>query len=438
MNSLPRLLLLAAACCLLAGRTVRAAERDMDLPGNWFGDRVEWRSSLGLPVDTEFVAPLCAQYNWAYGNTVLGINVRRFGTREYFTAIASYSDERLDILESEGPLQDASQLRSGRYHVTAGLANGSILCWLTAPGEYPLRLPLTDRYLRGSGFDVIVEAPDPPGNNWEAWTILLCYQTSRVGNDIVTEAYDGTGRLLYDLPGLRIDGLVREVEYTRHPTPGTDLPWLLISVDYGAVDAGVPDSVAVGTAWYVPDDQWYTQGVRNTSRDNSSIYLDEDAAAGGLAMMAWDDSDEYGVGGFIERLHLRQGNARQIITDKGLPNLINSYTSRRNWCFAKTAANRFPYIVFSNGTDIMFGYNAARRGSAGSDVGYHTFTLQHGEVITDDYGNAGALYPVSGLALSTHWNTGQPHVFYIRNGSADYEGGQLYQLQYTSPQASGD
>lgn len=431
-------MLITLACILLVSQISMAADRDMELPGNWTSSRVDWRRSLGIPIDTEFVAPLTAHYNWAYGNTLLGVNVRQFGAREFYAAIASFSDDRLDILDSEGPLPGAAILRSGRYHVTAGLADGRILCWLTAPGEYPVRLQLANRYLRGSGFDVIVEAPDPPSATWADWTILVCFQTSLGENNIATEVYDGNGRLIYDLPGLQVAGRVRQLEYTRSPVPGVDLPWLLMSIDSGSVSAGAPYNATVGTAWYVPGEQWYLQGVRPGGRDNSSIYLDDEAAGGAIALMAWDDSDEFSSGGFIERLHMRSGNARQIITDKGLPNLFNWHTTSANWCFGRTVSSRYPYVLFSDGTDLMFGYNAARRGEEGADVGYRTFTLMQGLRVSDDYGNEGPLYSLEGLALSTHWNTGQPQVFYIQNGSADYEGGQLYQMRYERPGRSGD
>ena len=72
---------------------------------------------------------------------------------------------------------------------------------------------------------------------------------------------------------------------------------------------------AVGTAWFVPGQQWYTQAVRPTGRNNSSIYLDN-TAGGALALMAWDSSDNYQTLSYIDRLHMRMGNTRQVITDK--------------------------------------------------------------------------------------------------------------------------
>ena len=80
---------------ILPIQSARAADRDLESLGNWFGDRVDWRVSLGLPVDTEFIAPITADYNWAYGTPLLGVNVREYNTRNYYVAIAGFSDGRL-------------------------------------------------------------------------------------------------------------------------------------------------------------------------------------------------------------------------------------------------------------------------------------------------------------------------------------------------------
>ncbi|MCB1220599.1 MAG: hypothetical protein H7A35_02965 [Planctomycetales bacterium] len=417
---------------ILPIQSARAADRDLESLGNWFGDRVDWRVSLGLPVDTEFIAPITADYNWAYGTPLLGVNVREYNTRNYYVAIAGFSDGRLDIYDSEGPMNATAELRSGRYHVTAGLPNGRLLCWLTVPGQFPIRLELSRSYLPGSGFDVVVDPPEPVSANLADWTILASYQTNVAGNNIATDVMDGNGRLLYELPGLEMDGVVRQLEYTREPVAGVDMAWMLMSVEYGEPRAGDVLRSAVGTAWFVPGQQWYTQAVRPTGRNNSSIYLDN-TAGGALALMAWDSSDNYQTLSYIDRLHMRMGNTRQVITDKGIANLLSYYTTTRNWCFRRTAANRFPYVLFSDGRDLLFGYNATRRGEEGDEAGYRSFALMQGERVSDDYGNEGALYPVDGVTMSTHWSTGAPLVFYIRNGSADYPGGQLYHLQYTRP-----
>lgn len=422
---------------LLLWGTATASDRDLELPGNWFGDRVDWRVSLGLPTDSEFTAPLVAQYNWAYGSTVLGVNVREFGTHRYFATVAGFSDGRLDIYDSVGPLGRAAVYKAGPYHVSAGLDDGRVLCWLTAPGEFPRSLVLVNNYLPTSGFDVVVEPPDPPGSNWEDWTVVLSYQANVAGNNIVTVVLNGNGELLYDLPGLEMDGVVRELEYARRPLPGLDMPYLLMVVEYGDSGSGGILRKATGTAWFDPDQGWFTQGIRATGRSNSSVYLDADTAGGALAMMAWDASDEYQNTSYIERLHLRLGSSGQVLTDTGLPNLVNRFTTNVNWCFGKTVANRFPYVLFSDGTDVLFGYNASRRGEQGRDVGYKTFVLVRGQLAGDEYGNEGPLYPVEGVAMSTHWNTGDPLVFFIQQGSADYAGGQLYHLQYISPAKAG-
>ncbi|MEZ5337485.1 MAG: hypothetical protein R3F46_04400 [bacterium] len=433
MRGIP--LIPAMLCAMLLLQPALASDRDLELQSNWFGERVDWRVSLGLPVDNEFVPPLSADYNWAYGDVLLGANLRQYNTRNYYTAIAAYKDGSLDIYDSEGPFETTSELRSGAYHVTAGLPNGRLLCWLTVPGQFPLRLELARRYRPGTGFDIVVEPPEPVSERLEDWTILASYQTDLVGNNVATVVLDGTGRLLYELPGLELDGRVVQLEYTRNPLPGVDMPWLLLSLEYGTPGSGDVLRTAVGTAWYVPGQQWYTQAVRPTGRHNSSIHL-TDTAGGAQALMAWDESDDQQTLGYIDRLHLRMGNSRQLITDKGLPNLFNRYSTTRNWCFRETASNRFPYVLFSDGTDLLFGYNAARRGDEGEDVGYKTFVLMQGERITDDYGNSGALYPVDGVTMSTHWNTGEPLVFYIRSGSPDYPGGQLYRMSYTRPTAA--
>ena len=430
--SIPAALLL----CLILATAAPASDRDLELAGNWFSSRVEWRTSIGLPIDTEFSRPLVAEYNWAYGSTILGINNREFNSRRYYVAIAGYKDQRLDIYDSIGPMPQAAQLSSGPYHISAGLPDGRIICWLTLPGEFPIQLRLAERYLPGSGFDVIVEPPQPISSNLADWTVLVCYQANVAGNSVATEVLDGEGRLIYDLPGLEMEGVVRQLEYTRHPVHGVDMPWLLASVEYGDSAAGGVLRKAVGSAWYVPNDQWFKQAIRTTGRNNTSIYLDDDAAGGAVALMAWDGSDDNRNEGYIERLHMRVGNSRQIITDRGLPVLFNRYTATHNWCFKRTSANRYPYVLFSDGTDLLFGYNASRRGDEGEDVGYKTFVLQEGQQITDDYGNSGPLYPIEGVAMSTHWSSGSPHVFYIQNGSIDHEGGQLFQLEYTRPGAA--
>ena len=171
----------------------------LDQPGNWEYREVYWRDSGGLPVDREFSGPLAAQYNWAYGMTVLGVNVRGVGSTDYYAAVALYNSGYLDVLSVIGPLPLPVTWDSGPFHMAAGLPDGRLIVWLTAPGELPRELQFSNSYQPNTGFDVTVYTPAQANTKWAEWWITGVYQISGGDQSVAVENQDGNGSLILSL-----------------------------------------------------------------------------------------------------------------------------------------------------------------------------------------------------------------------------------------------
>jgi hypothetical protein len=181
----------------------------------------------------------------AYGATVLGLNVREGGTA-YYAVIANYHEGLVDVLDAVGPLAAPVQWHSGPYHLAAGLPDGRLIAFLTAPGEYPHQVQLSFAYDPQSPFDSVVRPPQPVNNKWEEWTITAAFKLNAGEPELVAQTFDGQGRMLDSAQPLAIPGQLRSVVYLDLSVPGNSIPVL------GLVTAvASPRLARVRLGWHV-------------------------------------------------------------------------------------------------------------------------------------------------------------------------------------------
>ena len=415
------------AAVLLPAAAAKAQVAGLDQLADWYMGEVTWHSSAGLPVNTEFVGPLTAAYNWAFGATVLGVNVRIVGTSEYYCAIATLQNGVLDTLDTAGPFNAPARWDSGPYHIAAGTADGVLTCWLTAPRQYPQRLQFTTFYEPDTAFDFAVYPPQPVDATWANWWVTGVYQYSVFSPQLVVASMDAAGQPRGGLQALNLDGDLRSVAYMDYPVGAGSIPYAVFTTLYDRdLELGNNDHLRSTGAWFSASRGWYTGTLRQAGLYNGQVFL-----AGGeqpLGLLGYDESDSYNLSSSLTLITPNVQQGASVTTHIG-PNCYLPVTvSTANCCFFSSARSNYPLVAYSDGTDIGLGFYVPPQ-SRSNRLEYYFMLANQGEQASFD-GQWQAVYPVQAVAATAHWSTGNPELYWVQHGSRNNTLGALFHLYY--------
>lgn len=409
--------------CLSLASPASAQTAELTILSDWSLDEVTWADRGGLPVDSEFVAPLAAHYNMSYGAILVGVNVRTGGTA-YYAAVASYQDRRLSVLDSLGPFERPVRWHAGPYHAAASLPSDELVVWLAIPGEYPQRVHLDLPY---SQFACLVFPPPRllPGHaRWAEWTIIIASEDVSLAEPgsgasaLTVELYDGFGRFLEGLPVIDLLEPLEAVAYSDYPLGEGVLPYVLYCT-------------AVNTASAYFDygaGRWYEGWLAGASMYDAYPYLDVDSTPPLGLVLFHDDSDPLG-NAMLQQLDISAPDEHYINTRWGVDTSLGQDFALEDCVFIRTTRSRYPLLVATDGWDIMLAYHTPPPAQATRELNFHTILLHRGERRATG-GSEVASYPVLGIAGASHWSSGDPTLFWVQLGGRDHPGGQLWSLEY--------
>ncbi len=403
----------------------------LDQLGRWYLAEVDWSDRGALPSDNELAAPLIAEYNWAYGAIMMGLNVRARGTSSYYAAVALNDNAKLDALDSFGPVSSPALWDAGKYHLAAGLPSGQLVVWLCAPGTQPRRVVLTDSYTAGTGFDLAVYPPDPISTDWSKWVISAAYQYSKGDSGLQVESFHGDGRSLDYTNTLPTPGNLVSVQYMDYPLEdGNITPYVVFSCERDTRPvAGNNSHTGLQAAWYSgAEGRWVPVVLRETGVYLGKTYLAQSGTAI-TALAAFDQTDAGGAYGGLQLISTSANRHGQVASTLHSNCWLPCAPQSNNLCFLQSARVSSPFTVLSDGLDVFFGWRVQPAGG-GQGVDYYHLRLFQGERSAQGAANT-AHYPVLGVAAAAHWSTGDPSIYWVQRGNDRGEaGGVLYQLVY--------
>ena len=409
----------------------QAQTTGLDQLGRWYLAQVQWRDRGTLPSDNEFAAPLTAQYNWAYGGIVMGLNVRARGTSSYYATVALNDNAQLDVLDSFGPVIGPAVWDAGKYHMAAGLPNGQLVLWLCAPGAMPHRVVLTDSYTPGTGFDLAVYPPDPISRTWEDWVVSAAYQYSQGDPGLLVESFHGDGRSLDYTSTLGTQGDLVSVQYADYPLQGSGItPYAIFTHKRdNQPTTGNNAHTSLLAAWYsTSEGRWVPAHLRDTGLYLGTTFFGW-SGSNAVALAAFDESDQSGLYGGLQLISTSINRHGQVSSTAPSSCWLPCAPRLSQFCFLESARVASPFTVLSDGLDIFMGWRVQPSGG-GEGLEYYHLRLFTGERIQQGTG-VSARYPILGVAAAAHWSTGDPSLYWIQRGNDRGEaGGLLYQLVY--------
>lgn len=410
-------ILLALAFGLLIAPASFAREAQLSDLSYWRSTQLAWRDGGGLPVDSEFTAPLCAQYNWAYGATVLGLTTHSANTGNYYAVLGVYSNGTLDALDQAGPTGDIPQFHAGRYHLATALPDGRVYIWLTAPGANPHKLMLVNDAIPGTPIACLVYPPDPVSAEWKEWWITLAYCLNDNGPQLEVQSFRGTGSSAGYITGLALPSALNAVALK---DGGSQPPQLLYAVVDTPAQGRQPVLAGVYLTAYAGNG-WHTTRCMDTG--SRGAVLHPGAAGSWSSIVAAMDPDSSGL--LLRRMtYATPENAMQPMLG-GSDYFQLPFMQRRCFLF-ESALSPLPMLAYSDGTDILLAWWQAPPGRTGSALGYAPQMLINGS----NYPGGDAQYPVVAVAASAHWSTGNPEVYWVQQGSPGNNTGQLFRVAY--------
>jgi hypothetical protein len=384
---------------------------------NWRTQQLRWHDNGGLPVDSEFGSPLVAQYNYAYGATVLGITAHRTGGEDYYAVIAVYDGTALTAMDVLGPLTAPPQFSIGRYHLAVAQPDGRVFIWLTAPGAEPKRLHLTDDAVPDAPLSCLALPPDPPSAKWEDWRIFLgyCMDTNPPYLELVY--YRDAAEQTQTIFGLSLPSVLDAISLV-----GSDFgsPHVLFSVvDTAATNRS---NAQVGVYLSSPGSSgWYTQRIAGagnlgavlhpgvTGDWETAIVLEDTSSAG-----FWFQQIKFAT--LATGMQAAMGGAEYFSTPFE-ERCISLFESKRS---------ELPMLAYGDDADVSLVWREAQPGRAGSSLGISSLLLHQGE--TDTQGSS--VYPIQAVAGTAHWSTGNPEIYWVQQGSIDNDTGQLFRIAF--------
>lgn len=419
---------LAAACFgIAAPRPASAQTAGLDQLQDWNIEQVQWRSEAGLPGDNEFTGPITAAYNWAYGATILGLNVHAVGSKDYYAAFAVLQNGVLDSLDVAGPLTGPVQWDSGPYHLAAGLPDGRIIIWLTAPREYPQLLTYTIYYEPGTAFDFAVYPPNPVDATWTNWWVTGAYQYSVFEPSLVVATINGAGQQSVGLSALNLSGDLKSLAYMDYPVASGTFPYVAYTTVLDpSLEMGGNEHLQASGAWFSQTNGWYRSDLRDAGLYNGDVLLM--TAQSPLGILVYDESDRYSISSSLLQFAPTSPDGAQLQTNLGLSCYVPVVVKGANCCLFGSVRSAFPLVAFSEGTDVYLGYYLETEART-SQLNYYFPLLYQGDQV-DAGGQPAAAYPIFAMAASAHWSTGNPEIFWVQRGSRNNNYNALYRLAY--------
>ncbi len=420
MNRLERMaavILLALALNVCMAPASRAREAQLSDISYWRSTQLAWHDGGGLPVDCEFTAPLCAQYNWAYGATVLGITAHSAYSGNYYAVLGVYNNGMLDALDQAGPVGNMPLFHAGQYHLAAALPDGRVYIWLTAPGASPHKLMLVNDAIPGTPIACLVYPPDPVSADWKEWWITLAYCLNDNGPQLQIESFKGTGTSTGYMTGLALPSSLNAVALK---DGGSQPPQLLYSVVDTPAQGNQPVLAGVYLTAYAGNG-WHT--TRYMDSGSRGAVLHPGVAGSWNSVIAAMDPDSSNL--LLRRMtYATSDNAMQPMLG-GFDYIQIPFMQRRCFLF-ESVLNPLPLLAYSDGTDLLLAWWQAAPGRAGSALGYASLKLING----DNFPGGDPEYPVLAVAAAAHWSSGNPEVYWVQQGSPGNNTGQLFRVAY--------
>ena len=411
------ILLVMLAALLGMATAARAELPGITNPDNWKLEEVTWANRGGVPYDAQFNTGLTACYNLGYGATVLGVTMRVPDDNRYYAAVVSCVDARLTVQDYVGPISAAPTWDSGPYHVAAGLPDGRLLLWLTAPGEYPVPLTISWDYIPLTAFDCRVYPPSPASNRWEEWSATVAYISNPdiPGLEVVT--VNGLGRFQSTIESLRTarpqDVVMREFTLGEYILP---------FVFYHNTDGTY-------SAWYHPTWGWQTEKLADYSLGQVRLWLTPPLRQPAGFILCIDSKDIYEEP-LLNRLDFTITPATGISVRWGDHVRLDEDYHYDKTAFIDSVQYTLPVLAQDNGIDVFVATPRPPRTPQDPAMVYNSTLLHRGERRIAGSEEI-AEYPVVSIAGTAHWSAGTPEIYWVQLGGGRFTGeGALFCLSY--------
>jgi hypothetical protein len=405
---------IASACFSPLSAVAQSAQLNQ-LPA-WRSEELSWSDNGGLPMDSEFSTPIVAQYNWAYGATMLGLTAHRVGGSDYYAVIALVVKHTLNAQDVIGPLGSPPQFSAGRYSLAVSTPDHVVYVWLTAPGADPRRVMLVTDAIPGAPIACLVQPPDPPSTKWEQWRATLAYAHSNSGTQLEVLLFDGAGRLLDSAPSISLPSALKAVAL-RPAENG----WPRVL--FAANDLGTSRGVAIAGVYLAAQSANGWAVARLVNAGGPGAAFPPSLPGGQDTAIVVSDTDTSGA--FLQQIHLTDPTGGGLSQLGPYSYFSQPFTQRRYNLF-ESALSALPLLAFTDGTDILVAWSNPSRGHAPGLPGYAFLTLNRGDVVDPDQ----PAYPILALAGAAHWSTGNPELYWVQQGSPDSRIGQLFRIVF--------
>jgi hypothetical protein len=383
---------------------------------DWRSEELTWRNDGGLPVNSEFSAPIAVQYNWAYGATALGLTTHHVGSADYYAVLALYTKRTLDAQDVLGPFSSPPQYSSGRYSLAVSTPDRLVYVWLTAPGADPRRVLLANDAVPGAPIACLAQPPDPPSAQWAKWRITRAYAYSDIGTQLEQLLLDGTGKLLDAAPGINLPGALNAVALA---PVSAGWPQVMFAAydpraDSGGSTAGVYLAAQAPRGWAI---------ARLTDAASHGAVFPASLAGGqGTAIVV---SDMSSAGAFLQQIQLADPTGGGLSQLGPYDYFIQAFSQRRYNLF-ESVLSALPLLALTDGAGIWLAWQSQSPGRAPGLPGYTYAQLYAGSVVEENQ----PAFPILTVAGTAHWNTGHPELYWVQQGSPDNGTGQLFRLAY--------
>jgi hypothetical protein len=400
-------------CALPAAAALGQAGTLADV-SSWESEPVTWGRVQAISDDATFLGPLTAHYNMAYGATVLGLNAREGGST-YYGVVANYHDGQVDVLDTIGPLAAPVEWQSGPYHLAAGLDDGRLIAFLTAPGEYPQQVVLSRDYAPRTPVYCVTRPGQPIDDEWGKWTLTAAYQRDLLDPELAILTFDGRGRVLDSAQTLKLPAQLSSVAYLDMPAAGASIPVV-----------GFVTSKGMAAAWHEYAWGWHVETLASVSLGNCRLAPIADPANPGLLAFYLDTSDPFGVSQ-LQRINLEYYQG-EVTIRWGRSSLLAEQLDARSATFVDSVLAPMPLLVAATDSDIRLARLALDDSTPVRQQVIEEVLLYSGERQTG--GGNMPLYPILAVAGAAHWRTGYPEIYWIQLGSHFGGSGQLFRLAF--------
>lgn len=421
--------LLTALVALLAVQAAQAQLQPLSLLADWRLDRLDWHDTGGLPVNAEFVSPMTACYNWAWGEVALGLNVQ--AGQSYYAVVAIVNGNSLDALSVAGPYTRTVAWNAGPYHVAAVLPDGRLSLWLTAPGQYPRQVILATGLAAGTPLAVTATPPAPPSQ--PDWRISAAYQDDQGGRVLQLATFNGAGKALTYTPSLRLPDELLSLSYGEYSVGGAAGPavpsvlFVAAAPEPSKTDNNSASSVYIASC--TSQRGWVLSWLRAAGINGGAPFLGS-AGTSPNAMIAldeWANAQGYGVLQALPASLMSDGTVS--IPLLGPRDEISAPVDPDTFAWVASARSVNPLSAYSDGRYLYIG-ELTGRGRAGNELGYQFFNLYDANA----QARPSDTYAITALGATAHWSTGNPQLFFLQDGTAaDPATTTLFRLAY-SPQ----